>query len=319
MSIRLSIIIPCYNCADTLRSAVATCYTQGLSHDEFEIVMVNDCSTDTTAVVMNELARQYENIRTVSHEKNRGGGATRNTAIEHTEAEVIFCLDSDDLLPPNTLSKMLAYLEQKKCDGVCFEKSIKFRGNDVSAVECIDQFPFTEAGVPFESLIEWPASPVMVVFMFTKQAWRNVNGYPTHHGFDTQGFGWRFLSAGYKVLVCRDTTYLHRVKYKQSYYQREYNAGKTNYHLRAILEEHALLFTEEANAFVRSFDCTDFTRDLGSELFKRKSILVKNYQQLFGTLSYDNTPRQTTIKFVSRHSPRGIVKRIRAKIKRHSL
>ncbi len=319
MTPRLSIIIPCYNCADTLRAAVLTCYVQGFSPDEFEIVMVNDCSTDNTALVIADLEHEHRNIRTYTHEKNQGGGATRNTAIKHTKAPVIFCLDSDDLLPPHTLNKMLGYLEEKQCDGVCFEKSIKFRGDDVSAIEYVDHFPVSDTGVPFESLIEWPLSPVLVVFMFTKQAWQTVNGYPTHHGFDTQGFGWRFLSAGHRVLVCPETTYLHRVKYKKSYYQREYNAGKTNYHIRAILEEHAPLFTKETWAFIQSFDYSDFTHDLGAELSARKHVWVENYKQLLGTLHYHNTPPPVPEKLVARNSLRGIAKRIMARVKKRKL
>jgi glycosyltransferase involved in cell wall biosynthesis len=288
---KLTIIIPCYNCAATLREAVVSCYTQGFSPNEFEVVMVNDCSTDTTATVMNTLASEYPNIHTHHHTENRGGGAARNTAVTQAKAEVIFCLDSDDLLPEGTLKKMHDFMQQKNCDGVCFEHSVKFRGTDIRDISHTDSYPPSDTPVQFSSLIHKSdsPSPVTVVFMFTKRAWSIVKGYPTHHGFDTQGFGWRFLSAGLTAYICPGTTYLHRVELHQSYYLREWNAGKTNFNMREILFEHLPLFTPEAQAVIQRFNYSDFTRDILSSLEKCTVILADNHTQLLGTLSYAST------------------------------
>ena len=85
--LELSIIIPCYNCENTLREAVESCYIQGFREDEFEIVMVNDDSKDATSLVMKELASEHSNIRTHYHDTNQGGGATRNTATKISSSE----------------------------------------------------------------------------------------------------------------------------------------------------------------------------------------------------------------------------------------
>ena len=79
MSHKLSIIMPCYNCTATLEEALASIYTQELEMP-FEVVMVNDGSTDGTGQLIEELARRYAHIRYVSHDRNRGGGAARNNA-----------------------------------------------------------------------------------------------------------------------------------------------------------------------------------------------------------------------------------------------
>ena len=121
----LSIIIPCYNCEETLREAVESCYKQGL--DNFEIVMVDDCSTDNTWNLMQELTKEHSNIKTYQHSENRGGGATRNAAVSKTSSEYIFCLDSDDIIGDDTLSKMLKMIKEENLDGVVFEGSIEFK------------------------------------------------------------------------------------------------------------------------------------------------------------------------------------------------
>ena len=73
MTPKLSVIIPCYNCAETLREAIATCYEQDFAENEFEIVLAEDCSTDTTRSVIGSLAHEHTNIHVVFHERNQGG------------------------------------------------------------------------------------------------------------------------------------------------------------------------------------------------------------------------------------------------------
>ncbi|MBY0309596.1 glycosyltransferase [Patescibacteria group bacterium] len=317
MTPHLSIIIPCYNCASTLREAVSSCYTQGFSSEDFEVVMVNDCSTDETATTMADLASEHSNIRIHNHAENRGGGAARNTAVTHARAAVIFCLDSDDLLPPGTLKKMFEYLQQKGCDGVCFQHSIKFRGTDITNVSHTDSYEPSDTPVELSTLImkSGPPSPVTVVFMFTKRAWHTVQGYPTHHGFDTQGFGWRFLSAGLKAYICPGTTYLHRVELHQSYYLREWNAGKTNLNMREILFEHLPLFSPPAQQVIRDFAYEDFTKDIFGSLLKLDPLFSNDKGESVGTLSYTNTPRTPKITVVPRNSLRGLWFRFKSRIR----
>jgi glycosyltransferase involved in cell wall biosynthesis len=314
---KLSIIIPCYNCELTLRAAVESCYKQGFSSDEFEIILVDDKSTDSTRKLMNDLSERNSNVRLFYHDKNLGGGSTRNTAVSHSLSEIIFCLDSDDLLPPNTLKKMFDFLLEKKCDGVCFKYSKKFRGNNIEEIIHVDTFAYRDSPVPFTSLL-LPGdalSPVELVFMYTKTAFNKISGYPTHHGFDTQGFGWRFLSAGLKAFICNGSTYLHRVEFTKSYYLREYLAGKANHNNQCILMEHLDLFNLEARNIITSFDTSDFTRDIMCEVQALKNPLLPNYIDLLGTLQYTNKSDKMAFKPVSRNSLKGIWLRAKYRLK----
>ncbi len=238
--IKLSIIIPCYNCEKTLREAVDSCYLQGFTEEEFEIVMVNDCSTDSTWSLMTSLGKAHNNIRIFSHEENKGGGSTRNTATKEAEADVIFCLDSDDVLPPGTLHKMYQFLLHKKCDGVCFHYSVSFNKTNINDIDHVADMGPAGEEIPFESLLQRNnhICPLYHVFMFTKQAFVKTGGYPTEHGFDTQGFAWRFLGEGLKAYVCPDSKYLIRINFHESYYVREYNDGRINANWQKIFLEN---------------------------------------------------------------------------------
>jgi len=287
---KLSIIIPCYNCAGTLQDAVESLYAQGL--DSFEIVMVDDCSTDETADLMKVLSNKHPEIRLFSHEKNKGGGATRNTAIKNTRAEVIFCLDSDDMLPEGTLAKMYAYMMDKrqhgeKCDGVAVHRSIKFknefRGRDKA--ERIDIFGYADQRIPFDSLLqrEGVHGPLYSVFMHTKEAFEITGGYPEDHGFDTQGFAWRFLANGLVAYTCPDAEYLHRLHsggFYASYYTREARAGRINKNWFMIFAEFLYLFDPMVKDYILSFDLAreENLYDTVREGFD--PVFVKGYESL---------------------------------------
>ena len=83
----VTIIIPCYNCAKTLEQAFDSCFVQSIKN--LEVVMVDDKSTDNTIDVMQRLAREKTNVKVFFHDKNKGGGATRNTATKNSSSDII--------------------------------------------------------------------------------------------------------------------------------------------------------------------------------------------------------------------------------------
>lgn len=317
MKPELSIIIPCYNCEDTLEEAVISCFKQGV--DNLEIVLVDDCSKDETRKIMNKLSARYEKVRVYFHEKNLGGGATRNTAVKHASSSVIFCLDSDDILPNETMMKMLTFLRGKNADGVGIEKSIKFIGENINNIEVVHTFGYVGEKIPLESLIQKNNvyCSLYSTFMFTKEAFELAGGYPTEHGFDTQGFAWRFLSHGLSAYTCPGASYLHRVQYKDSYYMREANAGKTNYNWRSIFFEHINLFDKDTQNFIHAFDCRDFTKDFFTELTKRENIFDSNYSNIIGPHFLRGKPVSVNENYIARNSFFGLYLRIKSRFKKY--
>jgi hypothetical protein len=81
-----------------------------------------------------------------------------------------------------------------------------------------------------------------------------VGGYPTHHGFDTQGMAFRFLCSGLTAYTCPETRYYHRVEVPNSYYMREYAAGMINWNWFCVLDEHIYVFTNAVKAKLLASD-----------------------------------------------------------------
>lgn len=97
---KLTIGIPCFNQANTLAETIDSALAQTVACD---IIVVNDGSTDLTKQILVE----YEDRVKVIHQTNRGLPAARNTAIMNSVTEWFLPLDSDDMLEPNCVERIL--------------------------------------------------------------------------------------------------------------------------------------------------------------------------------------------------------------------
>jgi len=103
MSPQVSVVIPVFNRAVAVRRAIESVLVQTLQ--DFEIVVVDDGSTDTTAASVAAFADHR--IKLIRHDRNRGGSAARNTGIQSSSAPYIAFLDSDDEWLPTKLERQL--------------------------------------------------------------------------------------------------------------------------------------------------------------------------------------------------------------------
>lgn len=97
---KISIIIPVYNVEKYIEKALESVLAQTFT--DYEVIMVNDGSTDGSLSILREYARNYENFHLID-QCNRGQGATRNVGINAATGEYIAFLDSDDFFASNFL------------------------------------------------------------------------------------------------------------------------------------------------------------------------------------------------------------------------
>ena len=105
---RLSIIVPVYNVEDYLIRCVQSILAQELT--DYEIILVDDASTDQSGVLCDELQLQYNEIRVIHQQANGGLSAARNAGIEAAIGAYLTFVDSDDELTDNTLKENIEYL-----------------------------------------------------------------------------------------------------------------------------------------------------------------------------------------------------------------
>ncbi|PHQ49627.1 glycosyl transferase [Streptomyces cinnamoneus] len=114
--VKLSVVVPFFNvqtyAPDTLRSLRAN------AREDFEFILVDDCSTDGTGQVLERAGRELPGAVLVRHEKNGGLATARNTGLDAARGEYVTFLDGDDWLAPGYYTELLAFAEELGVDFV---------------------------------------------------------------------------------------------------------------------------------------------------------------------------------------------------------
>ncbi|HEU5409227.1 MAG TPA: glycosyltransferase, partial [Nitrospira sp.] len=108
---KVSVIVPTYNRPDRLRTALASLTTQ--TYQDFEVIVVNDAGCDVGFVVA--ACTDRHRIMTITHDRNRGLAAARNSGLRAAKGTYIAYLDDDDRYLPNHLETLVEYLDRREC------------------------------------------------------------------------------------------------------------------------------------------------------------------------------------------------------------
>lgn len=173
---RVSVVIPTYNRADVLGSAIDSALDQ--TYDDLEVIVVDDGSTDDTSDVVD---RYGANVRYHKFDENRGANAARNAGIDIATGEYIAFLDADDRWKSEKIARQVARfhemgpecglvhtgIERRKFDGDIIDRRIPpeptdperrlLFGNFVGTYSCIlvRSVVFDTVGTPDEDLPSW--------------------------------------------------------------------------------------------------------------------------------------------------------------------
>ena len=122
----ISVIIPAYNCGKTLKKTVESIIASDLK--DYEIIIVNDGSTDDTALVCKSLCDQYGVIK-YSEQENSGVSAARNKGISTATGEYIMFFDADDTSEENGFIECVDIIKSEKPDILVFGMSFDYYKN----------------------------------------------------------------------------------------------------------------------------------------------------------------------------------------------
>jgi teichuronic acid biosynthesis glycosyltransferase TuaG len=106
--IKISIITPTYNAEHYIRQTVAS--VQAQTHENWELLVIDDCSLDATRAIIEALALNDRRIRLLPLGENSGAAVARNTGLDAATGEYVAFLDADDLWMPGKLEKQLRFM-----------------------------------------------------------------------------------------------------------------------------------------------------------------------------------------------------------------
>lgn len=121
---RLSIIVAIYNVEAYLERCLSSIVKQDLPPEEYEILLINDGSTDGSLAIAQKYEQQYSNVKVFSKE-NGGLSSVRNFGIENSKGRYIMHVDGDDFLVENVVGKVLNVAEENDLD-LCFYPSLRY-------------------------------------------------------------------------------------------------------------------------------------------------------------------------------------------------
>jgi glycosyltransferase involved in cell wall biosynthesis len=160
----VSIIIPCYDYGKYVLDAIDSCLNN--TYKNFEIIVVNDCSTDPyTNKVLSNLKKPK--TRVINHIKNKGLPAARNTGIKASRpGKYILPLDADDTINPDFIQKTVRVLEDRPNVGFVSTGRTHFGTQNLTHVP--PQYNFYD--LLFQNLCS-------VTSLFRRKAWEEVGGF----------------------------------------------------------------------------------------------------------------------------------------------
>lgn len=173
MSVAVSIIMPCFNGGHHLARSTASVLQQDLT--DWELIIVDDGSTDTTWSVITELARREPRIVPLK-QSNGGAAAARNAGIEAARGTMVAFLDCDDTWHPTFLSRMRAALAGQEHTAIAYCGWQNLRQGTKEEAPFIP--PDYETPTKIEALLtgcRWPIHGAMV----SRDALREAGGFDT--------------------------------------------------------------------------------------------------------------------------------------------
>ena len=107
----VSIITPTYNCGGFIEKAIRSVVSQ--TYKDWEMIIVDDCSTDDTVNIVHGYSLNDSRIRFFSNDTNSGAAVSRNRALREAKGEWIAFLDGDDIWLPTKLEKQLEFMQKR--------------------------------------------------------------------------------------------------------------------------------------------------------------------------------------------------------------
>lgn len=115
----LSYIIPVFNGGKCVNYCLDSIYSLPLHEEEFEVIVIDDCSTDDTLQVLRDYASKHSNMTVLHQEVNQRQGAARNRGIDVAKGEYIAFCDADDTIVAGGVMNALKAVSETKAD-ICY-------------------------------------------------------------------------------------------------------------------------------------------------------------------------------------------------------
>ncbi|MFQ2414361.1 glycosyltransferase family 2 protein [Aeromonas caviae] len=190
--VSVSVLMPVFNVEEYISEALDSILSQ--TSIDFELVVIDDASTDSTVSVIERYMSIDSRIKLIKNEKNLGISGSLNKGLAICTGEYIARADGDDLMSPKRLVKQYEFLEKNLDHALvgCWVKNIDVNGEIIG--EC--KYPCDHTAIT--SMIKW-TSPVLHIWMARKSVYDSLGGYRNTNPAEDYDFLLRCIAKGLKV------------------------------------------------------------------------------------------------------------------------
>ena len=201
---RFSIIVPLYNKAPYVRKALESIASQ--TYRDFELIIVDDGSTDNSLEVVNEYIRDVlcvmydvcKNVRVI-HQKNSGVAAARNNGVAKSKGEFVCFLDADDWWEPSYLEEMLRLIKEYPDTGIYASNYIYYKPGKTHVALSLPRgyIDYPKAYYEGSSMPVWTGATCM-----PRKVFDEMRGFPVGIKLGEDLLLWAKTALHYKVAFC---------------------------------------------------------------------------------------------------------------------
>ena len=190
--IRFSIIIPAYNSEKTLSACLESLEDQSLSKEDYEVIVVDDGSTDSTATIAKKFNNKY------IYQTNQGPASARNKGVKSAVGDIILFTDSDCVPDHNWIREMVKPFSNSEVIGV--KGTYKTKQKELAAkfaqAEFEDRYDLLQKSSTIDMIDTYSAA-------YRKDVFLNIGGFdqsfPVANNEDTD-LSYRLAASGYKLV-----------------------------------------------------------------------------------------------------------------------
>jgi len=194
---KCSIIMPAYNVENYIENSIKSIINQ--SFFDYELIIVDDCSTDSTYNRILKIKSQDERIKVFRNKKNLKISETLNIALSHSRGEYIIRMDADDISAPDRIERLMSEITKgNKFDII--GSSITVINEDGTQ---LSNTRYSSNPVYINSILKY-STPLAHIWICKKDVYDKLNGYRNLSGAEDYDFLLRAHSSGYLMTNISD-------------------------------------------------------------------------------------------------------------------
>ena len=273
---KISVIIAAYNAEEYLSETLDSIFLQTMDNSEYEVIIINDGSSDNTLNILNSYKQNYSNL-TIIDKENGGPSSARNTGLNIAKGKYIFFFDADDILEGNALSTMYETISQNQADLLIGKYDI-FNHHTTIQIHNLDELVLLDDINKYNTDILWTFALWNKLFRRSIIQKYNLQFAPISYSEDG-AFVMSYLYRCNKI-VGLDQILTHYRRFDDS---NSITASISPAKIRDYITAHQMILTSAEESFLRDYpeyDTIEDAREQNSDIHNYLNTIIQKQLQI---------------------------------------